>query len=225
MILILGSERDPEALAARSFLGPSGAMLLSVRDLSCPGWKLNTSAPGQGSFVAEGSLCQISAISGVLVRRFAVYPQELSHIMEEDREYVAAELTALLMWWLATLPVPVVNGPGEGSLCGPGWRQEKWRCTAAALGIPAIERIRCSTKLQPIDTMHVNEVLVLNGTVIKYPSPKAAESALRLADAAGCKLLQAAFNSEGEFVFANAMPAPCEELLRPLDGMCKGSNQ
>jgi hypothetical protein len=118
LLLVVAGAADDEARAAAAALGTQ-AILLEPRDLSRPGWSLRPGRTG-GHIVAGGRHVDVEAISGVLTRRTAIYPEELTHVAETDRHYVAAEMTALLVWWLGTLPARVLNRPGCGAICGPG---------------------------------------------------------------------------------------------------------
>jgi hypothetical protein len=67
---------------------------------------------------------------------------ELHWVRREDRDYVAAEMTAFLLAWLTVLHCPVVNRPTAMSLNGPNWRAEQWLLTASSLGVPTRPAVR-----------------------------------------------------------------------------------
>jgi hypothetical protein len=212
VLLFIGGEHDPEVLAAVATLGPKRAVLLDARDLSRRGWILSTGRPSEGWIVAAGRPLAISDLTGVVVRRLGVYPAELPHVQEQDRGYAASEMTALLLWWLHALPVRVMNRPGAGMLCGPGWRPAQWRAQAARLGYPVARCSRNSRAADPLPSRET-EIVVAGGTVIGDPPAELAGCALSLARAANADLLHAAFDSSGRFLGAHPMPALSPAVL------------
>lgn len=138
MILVLASQRDPGAAALVA--GWAGARLLTPADLSLPGWELaagpsSGAGPAVGRGVADGVpfatervQCLVSLIAGVDA-------DDLAWIAEEHREYVAAEMTAFLGHWLATLGVRCLVAPSYASLAGPCPPTAAW---AAASGLPLL---------------------------------------------------------------------------------------
>ena len=71
----------------------------------------------------------------MLTRVPAVFEDELTDIMFSDRSYVAAEMTAFLLFWLSRLRCPVLNEPTATCLAGRYWRREQWIDQAARAGI------------------------------------------------------------------------------------------
>jgi len=218
MLVVIAAAHDEEAAAAVAAWGDGRAVLLQPRDLSQPGWSLVPGKAG-GSFVAAGQTIAVEAISGVLTRRLAVYPQELDHVTPEDRIYVAAEMTALLTWWLGTLAAPVLNRPGGGALCGPGFRTEQWLALAAALGMAVVPIARAVPGPLPPAAPPAAEVVVVAGTVVGMVSSALAKRACQLARAAGAALLWAGFDDpgrRGRLVTAHAMPRLAPPLIEAL---------
>lgn len=153
MLVIVASYWDPSAraLAERwaqcgsrleSGLGPGcDVSLLTPRDLSLAGWRLHADDTDSAVCVVDGRSVPQSAITGVLTRLPCVSPRELTHIAAADRPYVAAEMTAFLLFWLSHLRCPVLNRPTASCLAGPLLRPEQWVHLAARAGIP-VEPLR-----------------------------------------------------------------------------------
>lgn len=125
-------------MVARAFVehyASSGAVLLTPRDLSRKGWLFRMGDPESSVAIASGQRLAARDIGGVMTRLPGIGPDELTHIAEEDRAYVAAEMTAFLLAFLSSLKVRVANSPTPLCLCGPCWRAEKWARLANGLGI------------------------------------------------------------------------------------------
>ena len=65
-------------------------------------------------------------------------PGDLTHIVPADREYVAQEMNAFLLSWLATLPCPVLNRPDPGHDGSLHWLPVQWVRLATRLGVPVL---------------------------------------------------------------------------------------
>ncbi|MES1206225.1 MAG: hypothetical protein ABUS79_09840 [Pseudomonadota bacterium] len=219
MLIVVGGANDAEARAAVAHLGPERAALLDANDLSRPGWRLLSRDPGGGQVVASGRVTPAPAIAGVVIRRLAVYPQELAHVHADDRAYVAAEMTATLAGWLSTATFPVLNRPGAGVLCGPGWRREQWLVAAAAAGIPAAGARR-STRAVAVGaasgTRTDQRLCVVGDAVIGTASPSTRERCLALARAARVSFLSVALDEHGAVVDASGLPPLTPEVVEAV---------
>lgn len=219
MLIIVGGAEDAEAKEAVAILGPGRAALMTARDLSRPGWHLAGIPLQAGTVVAARERLPTDAITGVLVRRMAVYPQELTHVTEGDRDYVASEMTAALTWWLGATPVPVLNRPGGAVLCGPGWQSERWLARAVTLGIPVLPRrhevpARCPAPLTPLV-----QAVVVGETVLGEVSDELADRARRLARVAEVTLLCAVFDGSGadaRLADAHTLPRLTAEVVEAI---------
>jgi hypothetical protein len=219
MLLVIGGANDAEARAAVAHLGPGRAALLDATDLSRPGWRLLSRDPGGGQVVASGRVVAVTAIAGVVIRRLAVYPQELEHVHADDRAYVAAEMTAALAGWLSTATLPVLNRPCAGVLCGPGWRREQWLVAAARAGIPATSArrsTRASATTPATDARATQHLSVIGDAVIGTASAPAREHGLALARAARVSFLSAAFDDDGALVDASGLPRLTSEVIEAV---------
>jgi hypothetical protein len=147
VIVILASRHDPTAEGLVRRWARAQARLMTCEDLSRKGWNFLTRTPLESTAVIDRERVSVKQIRGVLVRLGFVTEDELPHIHEEDRSYVAAEMMAFLVAWLNELQCPVINRPTPFCLAGPSWRPEQWTHMATQLGIP-IREVRRVVKLQ-----------------------------------------------------------------------------
>jgi hypothetical protein len=193
MILILASRVDDRARALASAFPRGRARVLTCRDLSRPGWLLGTDAREQHRIVAAAHRLRPASVSGIVSLIPCVRPQELVHIVPADREYVAAEMTAMLAYWLSTLTCPILNRATAGSLCGPGWRPERWCHLARAHGIP-VQTLRRATKPDSGPPPEVRMLTIVGPRVIGSGLRQFAERARAVAATADVELLQLWFS-------------------------------
>jgi hypothetical protein len=133
MLLVVTSSGDSELALFTS--RPTIAVVVPAH-LSQSGWFYQ---------VGEGALARLmtsrgdiggSELSGVLTRIHRVLPGDLPHIEADDREYVAAEMTAFLAALISEMACPLLNRPAANSLWGPPWTIETWWRAAAKEGFP-----------------------------------------------------------------------------------------
>ena len=213
MLLVLASGADRIARALVERWRPADARVLAPSDLSVAGWAVDPHRPGRGTFVAEGETLDIREIRGIVGRLPAVTPAELSHVAREDRDYVAAEMTAFLTAWLAAAPFPVLNRPSAVSLLGPSWSPERWTAAAVRCGIACRTQLRRAAPgeepVPPGAGADPATVTVAGGRWFGDVSPPVGESAARLAAYAGAELLGVAFEGrDGDARFAGAWTCP-----------------
>ena len=141
MILIVASAGDLAAETLAAGWIESNARLVRPADLSTPGWRHYVGvARGPGAVAVGGEVVPETEITGVLTRLLWVNPAELVHILPDDRDYVAAEISAFLLSWLTSIDRPVLNRPMPGSLCGPPWRATQWMAAARVAGLRVAHR-------------------------------------------------------------------------------------
>jgi hypothetical protein len=217
VLVVFANRHDAGARSLVSRWASQDAALLTCEDLSVPGWRhsLDPSSPGRA--VISGCPIATEEIRGVLIRWPGVMSRELGPIAPEDREYVAAEMTAFLRSWLTRLRCPVLNRPTAISLLGPAWRPEQWVHTAAGLGIPVrpIRRhARFSADMPPVQAPPEHAtVTVIGERCFGATDPLLACHAQRLAAAAGASL--ADFHFSGPDADAALISA---DLNADLDG-------
>ncbi|MGI8770926.1 MAG: hypothetical protein ACR2JE_05780 [Acidobacteriaceae bacterium] len=214
MLVVVTSSADPELALIKSH---AGAAIVVPAHLSQPGWSYEVGSGARAQLVTSKGIIAADDVSGVLTRTQRAWPAELPHINEEDREYVASEMTAFLAALLNELPCPVFNRPAANSLWGPPWTAEHWWRVAVVEGIAVCR-----------DDDHLcddpAEIVVLEGKVIRGGStlPDGAKAwALRLAERAGVLLLGARFCLiHGALREVSLRPGLDEELLRMMELRC-----
>lgn len=225
MILILASQWDPAAKALAARWADCGAELLTPRDLSLAGWRQPAASPDGAIAILDGRPVPQREITSVLTRLPCVDPRELLHILPEDRDYIAAEMTAFLLFWLSRLTCPVLNAPVAPCLSGPFWRQEKWVHLASQAGIrarpvhrtvprTAQRNVAAHTPLAEDSAEDPSEASPTGITVVSQRTfgdadPALHRTALRIAALAHTHLLSVTFSSperDAQFLAANIFP-------------------
>jgi len=135
MIIIVASRYDSPACRFKDRQVGESVCLLTGEDLSVAGWRYRVSDPSGSIAMIGGLPVNQSEISGVLTRLEWVWEGELLEIVENDRAYVAAEMSAFLVSWLSELTCPILNRPSPGSLNGPAWGRERWNFAASKAGM------------------------------------------------------------------------------------------
>lgn len=231
MLVVVGSRHDQSARKLVASWLSHDAALLTCEDLSKPGWQLRLPDRAGSRAVVDGRVVHDRDIRGVLMRRPWIMEQELAQISAPDREYVAAEMNAFLLAWLAGLPCAVLNRPNGTSLCGPSWRPLQWTHAASSVGIPikksrwrvpAPRQRKSESQEAPPPPI---EVTVVGERCFGAPDDAYVAAAKRLAAYANVGLLSVRFDSSKRqpcFLSATAMPgledaeiarAVCEYLL------------
>jgi hypothetical protein len=220
MFIVLASRWNQSAKALASRFTNEGWLLLTPRDLSIAGWRQQLPAGKDCVAVVDGRRIAQREIAGVLTLLPFVVEQELEYIVPEDRRYVAAEMTAFLLYWLAQLDCPVLNRPTPGCLSGPSWRKENWVRAAFQNGIPA-RPARCavtrsSSLVEQVPDPPLTTVTVIGAQTFGDAAPVLHSHALRLAAVAQVYLLSIRFSgndSDAQFVNADTFPDLSEEPL------------
>jgi hypothetical protein len=185
VILVLADSRDQEA---RTFAAlHADVQVLTPADLSHPGWISEVTKSRSGVFFA-GSQRPVAVIHGVITRIHAVFPESLVMVDPADRSYIAAEMTAFLSYWLATLSCPVINRPADYCLAGPHRSPHRWRRLARRLGIAV-------APASPVDSV----VAVVAGRAVTGPAIRH-ESSVLISQAVDAVALSVAFAAGGGLV-------------------------
>lgn len=109
--------------------------LLTVKDMMSEGWELYSDRFEDSFFVANGKQCAVNQIDGVINLLPFIYEKELIQIKEEDRSYVASELTAMMTYFLTKLSCKTINRPDAESLMGSSNLYYQWKHLVQKLGI------------------------------------------------------------------------------------------
>lgn len=214
VVVIFANRQDAGARSLVDRWSPHAA-LLTCEDLSVAGWRHTSDQRAGDRAVIAGRLVAREEIAGALIRWPAVFGWELHHILAEDREYVAAEMTAFLRAWLTRLRCPVLNRPSTASLIGPSWRPEQWVRAAAELGIPVRPlRRHLAFPGEPAPPLAVEggftTVTILGEACFGQVDPILKDRARSLATAAGVSLLDVYFSgpeADAEMLSADLLPS------------------
>jgi hypothetical protein len=207
MIVVVGSGHDPRARSIVEHWGSQCAMMLTAEDLCMPGWQFTAPRPQNGIAVIGGKIVPDAAIKGILTLRPCVFAEELLSIAAAHRKYVAAELNAFLLAWLAAQTCPVLNRPTAGCLAGPNWRAEQWTLAAARLGIPTQTRHCIAGRHAHRNFEEAYEITAVGEQCFGWQDTTLRTNTLRLARAAGVDLLSVWFSrDDGRFLSANIWP-------------------
>lgn len=200
MILIVASEVDEVARSVASSWSNGEATVMTPRDMCRTGWRLEPGRLQSGTFVASEKMRRVTEISGVITLLPFVFAEELVDIQQPDRQYVSAELTALMQYFLTNVETRVVNRPGPHTLYGPDWRQEQWVKKCGEVGLPVAPSHR---NLQTIlETPRVENgmrsVVVVGDKCVGEVEPDLEMKAVKLAARAGVTFLQINLNKTDE---------------------------
>ena len=150
----------------------------------------------------------------MLVRRPWMFQKEPTHIAAADREYVAAEMNAFLLCWLASLRCPVLNRPTTTCLSGPLWSEQHWVHAAAGVGMQVRSLRVCVPAQAPAETWcdapgAIQEVTVLDQHCFGATNELVSGQVKLLAAVARVRFLSVRFTvGDGLPVFLSANPFP-----------------
>jgi len=177
--------------------------------------------------VVSGKVIPTPEIAGVLVRRHWISHEELTYVAAADREYVAAEMNAFLLCWLAALRCPVINPSTTTCLSGPLWTEQQWVHAAAGVGMRVRSlQVRASTRapagIWRDATGAIEEVTVLDQNCFGTSHELMFAQAKLLAAVSRARLLSMRFIvGDGAPIFLSANPFPRlteDEVLDALRG-------
>jgi hypothetical protein len=194
--------------------GNSGVSVLQPANLSAPGWAHDPEDSDGSRIVIDGEASPASDLTAVITALDEVAPGDVPHVRGVDRAFVAAEMTAFLRGWLATLACPVVDPPTTLALSGRAADRAVWSAAAASAGVT--QRLAF-----PIPGIRGIAVTVAAGQIAgPRPAPGLASAALAATQAAGVTGARLTFTDEaGEPVLCGAVPwwhAPGASALNAL---------
>jgi len=231
MIVILASRWDQTANAFAAYCGNQPVRILTCQDLCRSGWRqyLGRQTSGAASTdmaVAQRRVMPQQDITGVLTRLACVTGDELVEIAPQDRGYVAAEMTAFLLFWASRLTCPVLNRPTPMCLSGPFWRAEQWVHVAARAGIP-VQALRRTTSSESAAVAPTTSraVTVIGERIFGEADPDLLHQAQCLAGLAGVAMLTVYFSGPergATFIGADTFPDLGDNRLRDaaLEYLC-----
>ncbi len=219
MILIFSNRSDHAARDSVLRAGQTDLVWSTPRELSSAGWvhQLGTRPRWQASVGA--GLLDAARVRAVVTRASAVLDDDLPHIAADERGYVAMEMHAFMLGWLASLPSAVVNRPRESSLSGPAWRREQWLQLAARADIPIVQpRRNTHSDMNWLEaeprSIHAHP-WALAGRAYDAPTPELADWTLRLAEVAQLELVHARFVQRAGLGWALTAASATPALERP----------
>ena len=204
MIVVVGSRHDPVASALCERWPSAG--LCSAEDLGAPGWSWSYPETGHRTWQVGGRAVADAEVTGVFVRRSAVYPEELSHFHPEDRAFQAAELHAFLTFVLATSAARVVNPVFDGAFGEEAIGGERITAAARACGLE-VAPFRVSPEGFVSQAREIVEVEVVADQAFGDLGPMD-RKALAIAADTGIEWGVFRFDSDGRFVAATAGRPP-----------------
>jgi hypothetical protein len=240
MIIILASRWDTTASALAAHWAPAQVAVITPRDLCGSGWRQQFGGFERDTICADFAAAQEQlipqrSITGVFTRLPWVTEGEVVEIGAHDRAYVAAEMSAFLLFWLARLRCPVLNRPTPMCLSGPYWRPEHWVHVAARAGIPVQTVHRDTRRPSAAPALAPSSfacITVVGRRVFGDADPDLLNHARRLAELAEVALLTVRFSGAergAAFMDADTFPALSDERLEdaalehlcPRAGLCQ----
>src|SRR5205823_3405004 len=151
MILVLASIVDEAAAAFASELGSATvASLLTCADLASAPLNLHHPNFEASTITVGGEAISVGLLTGVVNVLPVILPDEILFYDEAEREYQAAEMHALLTFFLTRVACPVINRATATSLTGPFLNPFGWRQLARSLGIAVANlQMRSDTSVNP----------------------------------------------------------------------------
>jgi len=213
VIVVVGSRHDRVARSLVEAL--PAAALCGAEDLTRPGWVWPIASPEPARWVVDGRMVDDREVTGVLVRRTHIYPEELLSTHRDDRAYLAAESTAFLTFVLSRTGARVVNPVAAGALGDEAIRPERWMPLAVAAGLtPAPLRLRPAVTPRPSPKPTTVEVVA--GTAFGVAPPRLRAGAVGLAAALGIAYAAFAFDGRGRLVTVSSAHPPGRAARRAL---------
>ena len=196
MILVACSVVDDAAAKlAEEIRGFAAASVLTCRELALLKCAIRCPEVTASVITVDGRSVTANELRGVVNLLPAIFPDELYFYGETEREYQAAEFHALLTYFLAALPCPVVNRPTAMSLTGPYLGRTAWYHVAKNVGVPVAE-VRLNSEEWGKSGEAIGEpteIVCLQGEVLRADGSTAAEYAAKIAAAARVEYLRATF--------------------------------
>lgn len=196
MLVIVASQHDIVAQTLADRWQTHAASLLTPNDLSEPGWHFEPGHAADSVAVVSGQRVAARNIQGILTRLPWIGPDELAGIRRIDRDYVAAEMNAFLLAWLAALDCPVLNPPSTACLAGPAWQPAWWLHAAAKAGMSIVPaQVGTMASALSADFLTAATATVIGDRCLGDLHPSLIETALGLARTTDTPLLRVHFDA------------------------------
>jgi hypothetical protein len=213
VIVVVGSRHDPLARSMVEAL--PAAALCGAEDLTRPGWVWPLASSEPARWIVDGAVVDDREVTGVFVRRTHVYPEELVGTHPDDREYLAAESTAFLVFALSRTGARVVNPVAGGALGDDAIPPTRWMRIAADLGLSVAHvRLRRAGVVRAPATTTSAEVV--GAAAFGDAPPRLRAAATKLAAALGVVYAAFVFDGRRRLVAVSAGRAPSGDALAAL---------
>ena len=213
MIVVLGSRFDSVADSLVRAL--PAAALCSAEDLTSPGWTWPLAAVGASRWVIQGKVVDDREVTGVLVRRTWVYPEEFAQTHPDDREYLAAETLAFLTFVLARTGARVINPVQDGAIGEEIFRIERWLPAAIDAGLePRPLRVSARPEAAALDSAFAIEVV--GGDAFGSPSSDLTTKSVDFVRRLGLAYAVLVFDAEQRLAAISAASCPSTAALPAL---------
>jgi hypothetical protein len=194
VIAVAGSRHD--AVAQELVRRWPDAALCGAEDLTTRGWRWPSSSGSERTWVIDDATVPDREVTGVFVRRSAVYPDEFPRTHRDDRTYLAAEAHAFLVFVLATTGAMVVNPVSDATFGADALRPERWMPVASRLGV-TVNPLRIASRGRPRPFDPATIVEVVGREPLAAPPVPLADAAVAVTGALGLTWGVAAFDDEG----------------------------
>jgi hypothetical protein len=217
-IVIVSSHSDASKEVFVSHDSECNIRIFTPLDLSTTGWHYRNSDMTEGVCVIGSEAMSYGEIDGVIVRLPAVSHSDLPHIIEVDRTYLAAEMTAFLLAWLSSLKCPMLNRPTSSCLSGPYLRQEQLTYFVAQLGVPVVscrKVVGYGLKRRQEEIKERSTVIIVGKRHVGNVHPILVHYAQRIAKALNVEFFAVSFSrpdKEGRFIGIDLWPDISDEL-------------
>jgi hypothetical protein len=220
VIVVAGSRHDPVALdLVRRW---PGAALCDADDLTTRGWNWPaTSATAERIWVIDGATLPDREVTGVFLRRSGVYADEFPHTHHDDRDYLAAEAHAFLVFVLATTGATVVNPDVDGALGAEALRPERWMPVAARVGL-AVAPLRIASAERQLQRDAATIIEVVGGEPLPAPNASLTDAAVAVTSALGLVWAVAAFDDRGRLSALSTTRPPSTDAAGRLGRLLAG---
>lgn len=140
--LVVADARDETADEFVGRFSPGRAVVVSGTSLAHQEWCIDFSDFDRSYLRIDGERYAVTDIDAIVSLTPVIKPYELLGIAEEDRAYVASELTAFLTYFGNRYAGRGINKPAIGNLLGSNWRKERWYVAARSVGFLTPEHRR-----------------------------------------------------------------------------------
>jgi hypothetical protein len=212
MIVVIGSRHDKVA-AALVEAWPSAA-LCSAEDLTRPGWVWQLNGARSSRWVIGGEIVDDEDVTGVFLRRSAMYPEEFLSTHPDDRTYLAAETHAFLIFVLAATGAAVATPVADGALGDEAIRPERWMPIARQLGLSVAPlRLTSNRRRQQVRPLMLE---VVGHEVFGNAPPRSKDAALQLVHQLNLLWAAVVFDQRHRLVTITSAQPPCDEAVPAL---------